>query len=114
MPVSLRNRFPEIEATLARRISTAVKESADEIALTARENAPVLAGPGPHRPGELKDSIEARRKSPAVSAVEVGAFYGMFQEFGTSRQPARPFLVPALETHKGSTIAKVEAVLHEL
>ena len=45
--------------------------------------------------GFLKSSIQVEKIAEALYWVVVGALYGIFQEFGTSRMPARPFLYPA-------------------
>lgn len=73
-----------------------------------RQRAPV-------RTGKLQMSIAARRdrgaeRGGASVAVKVGplgrGFYGMFIEFGTSRQPARPWARPAFEESKNEALDK--------
>jgi len=46
----------------------------------------------------VRDNIEGRVgiKGGAMSASQGKAFYGRFIELGTKRQPARPFLRPAV------------------
>ena len=34
------------------------------------------------------------------AVVSVGAEYGVYQEYGTSRMPAQPYLTPAVEANR--------------
>lgn len=47
--------------------------------------------------GALKNSIGTERKSRFTYWVADGVEYGIYQEFGTSRMAAQPFMVPAVE-----------------
>lgn len=47
--------------------------------------------------GYLKSSIQAKPIGPLLWEVAVGAHYGVFVEFGTVHQGARPYLGPAIE-----------------
>ena len=40
-------------------------------------------------------------------------FYGKFHEFGTSREPARPFLGPAYQRHKKEAIEIIKSELRK-
>lgn len=64
--------------------------------------------------GPLADSIRAsaaRDASGTGASIAVGPdrrhFYGMFLEFGTSRQPPRRFLTPAFEIRKEDAVRLV-------
>lgn len=77
----------------------------------ARQNAPVESG-------TLRESIVARGERRAGRhevRVKVGplrtAFYGLFQEFGTSRLAARPWLRPAFEASKVEALRRIGAAL---
>jgi HK97 gp10 family phage protein len=60
------------------------------VASRSRQLAPV-------RSGALRDSIGYSFNAPALTlTIHVGVPYAVFQEFGTSRNPAHPFLRPAL------------------
>jgi HK97 gp10 family phage protein len=49
--------------------------------------------------GNLRNSIQAEQHtSPLDWWVHDGVEYGIYQEMGTSRMPARPFLGPAVES----------------
>ena len=86
----------------------------------AIETAPIdISGePSPHDPGQLKADIRRKVKlepSEGIGSVAVGpskhSFYGMFAEFGTSHQPARPWLRPAFEFAAPEAIEMFERVL---
>lgn len=90
---------PRESRNLARAVQFGV---ATEVRDRIRARTPTLSG-------NLKKSIVAVRRRGApdqpVSEVRVteghsakhDGFYWFFQEFGTVRQPARPFVVPAVE-----------------
>ena len=49
--------------------------------------------------GDLRDSVSHRVEREAtglVATVFFGKFYGIFKEFGTSREAAKPFLRPGV------------------
>jgi HK97 gp10 family phage protein len=101
-------------------IEGAVRQGANVIRAEARRRAPVRAEPGVKKrsksrgtlPGFLKASISVKKikQSPALVhlAVSVGrAFWGMFYEFGTRHQPARPFMRPAFDSAGGRALQKI-------
>jgi HK97 gp10 family phage protein len=104
---NLRKAFERLGRTESRkRVSRALREASKLILDRAIENAP-------EKTGELKDSLTIkamRRKKGRVGfRVTCGegwfkgrTFYGAFQEFGTSHQPARPFIRPAYDTEKSA------------
>lgn len=47
--------------------------------------------------GALKNSIQVSKQGNALYWVTDAVEYGIWQEIGTSRMPARPFMVPAVE-----------------
>jgi len=84
----------------------------DKIAFDAKQLAPV-------RTGFLRDNITGRitrRRSFVEGRIRSGAPYSIFQEFGTSRHGAQPFMRPAfiqniefIERELGKTI--IEATI---
>jgi HK97 gp10 family phage protein len=73
-----------------------------------------------HTPGFLADHIGTVVKtSPKndTGSIQVGpvkkAFYGMFAEFGTKHQPARPFVRPAFEGSAQDALDAFVAKLRE-
>lgn len=112
MPATLKSRLPEITVEMRVRVSTAVKESAERIALDASGRAPV-------RTGALADSIQTRRTGGAEYEVFSDLFYSRFVENGVESsaigpQPPRPFLLPAAEAERPYIDARVTAVLRGL
>lgn len=108
--VTLKSRFPEIEAELRPRISAAVKAAAEGIEHGAKERAPVDTG-------ALRSAIHTERRGPAEYAVVAGdsqAWYGMLVEHGTSQNPPHPFLVPAAEIGREAAEGLVRAALRGL
>jgi HK97 gp10 family phage protein len=63
-----------------------------EIASDAAANAPVDTG-------ALRSSItsESKMTGDMTFTVSDGVEYGVYQEFGTSRMSAQPFMIPAIE-----------------
>lgn len=110
MPATLKSRLPGIAAELQPRVSKAVKEGAEKIALAAQQKAPT-------RTGELVNRIHVERVGPAEYAVVGGdseAFYGHMVEFGTTHSAAQPFLTPAFEENQHEVAADVQSVLRSL
>lgn len=69
---------------------------------TARGRAPVDTG-------RLRSELRLVRRGSAV-AVESATPYSIYQEFGTSRMPAHPFIGPAFDRWAPELVRKVEAV----
>lgn len=108
-----------------------MRKGAAIIQREAQARAPVQEGDRVHRistsrrakkfskgrkPGFLKASILVRLNNALATAASplvysIGwsrdAFYGMFQEFGTRRQPARPFLRPAADSRFAEAVQAV-------
>lgn len=105
-----------------KELQRSLRPAANLVRYVARANAPVgqsfhrkIRGKDwDHYSGTLRDNIVVRREKKKFqrnqaqlrigvlsgSRVEDGAWYWRFVEFGTSKQPARPFLVPAFESTK--------------
>lgn len=63
--------------------------------------------------GTLRDSIEEEKVSDHESRVNIGnaeAFYPHLVEFGTTKTPARPFIIPAVERGMGAFIASMKKI----
>lgn len=64
------------------------------------------------QPGNLRKSIRRKRlkSRDEATGAQVGiswtgrAFYGRFREFGTSKEPAKPFLRPAFDAKKDDAL----------
>lgn len=68
----------------------AVRAAALQVEGVAKNLAPVDTG-------ALKNSIHTERKGEMEYTVGDGVEYGIFQELGTHKMPAHPFLIPALK-----------------
>lgn len=64
------------------------------------ENAPVKIG-------FLKNSHYSQPESYGAS-MNVGADYAVYQEFGTSKMKAHPYVRPALDTHKNEIVQAIK------
>lgn len=66
-----------------------------KIAGEAAQNAPVDTG-------ALKNSLvsESRMKDKLTFILQDGVSYGIFQELGTSRMAAHPFVIPAIKANE--------------
>lgn len=54
----------------------------------------------PYDTGALSNSIAAEQESPLGWLVRDGVTYGVFNELGTSRMGARPFMAPSVEAER--------------
>lgn len=93
--------------TLVRQLNSIKKVSPHAIlagALTlqkyAQENAPVLTG-------FLRGSPESHETSSGAE-VEFHANYAYYQEFGTSKMPAQPYVRPAIDEHGKDIVQAVK------
>lgn len=66
----------------------------------SQENAPV------GETGFLKGSISSREVTDGAE-VFVGADYGFYQEFGTSKMQAHPYIRPAIDEHSQDIVNAV-------
>lgn len=107
----------ELEAALSgltRRVSRRiVREALEFAAEPMRSEASRRAPRAPGAP-DLADNMviaNARTTGSEAAAVSVGpargVYWGLFQELGTSRHGAQPFLRPAFENQKGKAIERV-------
>lgn len=114
----------ELDEKVQRRLSRrAVRKAAEPVLQKAKAAAPVLTG-------TLCDSLVIKTKAGdgSISARVVAddrlhmkaqgkkatgreLFYGLFAEFGTSRQPARPFMRPAFDSQRESSVSTIKGEL---
>lgn len=92
-----RSRYRQLSRQGQQAMPTWNARNAEEMAKIARRLAPVDTG-------ALRDSIAVRldRRSgtAAATAGDANVDYAAPVEFGTSRQPAQPFMTPAAERVK--------------
>lgn len=65
----------------------------------------------PYLTGALKNSIITVKKRLGLYWVQDGVEYGVYQELGTSRMAAHPFLVPAIEIMSKFIAEKFKGIL---
>lgn len=87
--VVLEDRFPQIIAGMRPRAEKIVAKAALDIQAGAQQRAPVDTG-------TLRASIRASKVGPCHWQVVVGVDYGVYQEYGTVRNAAHPFMRPAV------------------
>lgn len=90
----LSNRLPQIAAGLRPKASQIVRRTALSIEAGAKRVVPVDTG-------NLKNSLQTQMVSDLEAEVGTVVEYGPYVEFGTSRQPAQPYLGPAAEAERG-------------
>lgn len=90
----------------------------DDIVEEIKSNAPVAKDshtPPGHEPGTLRDKgigwSRAESVGSADAAINIGftriGWYGIFYEFGTVHQTARPFVLPAIDRKNNELIDKM-------
>ena len=90
----------KITKELEPKASRIVRQYGSVISAEAVKRAPVDTG-------NLINTIMANSKliSTLVYRVQDGTEYGIFQELGTSKMPAHPFLLPAVELWRNRFIS---------
>ncbi len=92
-----------------KEISAQLKSGMTKACLLVERDAKINA---PVDTGRLRASITNRldvEENQLVGIVGTNVSYASFQEFGTSKMPAHPFLFPALESNKN----KIKDLLKE-
>jgi HK97 gp10 family phage protein len=92
-----------VEGEMRPKAEAIVEKFARDIANWAAVNAP-------YQYGVLSASIQPARMGPLMWRVNVGAEYGLYQEYGTRYMAAQPFLIPATEDHRSSFFDAMVAV----
>jgi HK97 gp10 family phage protein len=96
-------KLDQIARKSQKRAEGIIKTAALEVESRAKQRAPVDTG-------ALKNSLRATEREKLLWQVADGVEYGIFQELGTSRMPAHPFLVPALESIRDWFIEKTKGL----
>lgn len=90
-------RLQQLQAELEPRAQQLLDKVTFDVEADAKQFAPVDTG-------ALKNSI-ASVLGRLQNIVMVGVEYAIYQEFGTRRMSAHPFLIPALEKHRKPFLA---------
>lgn len=112
MPVPLKSKVTGAEETvkniktfmneIQRETMIAMSQVVEKVTFDARSAAPYLTG-------YLRDHITGktlRKRVWVVGTIMSSAKYSFYQEFGTSKMAAHPFLRPALQQNRGFIIDK--------
>lgn len=97
------SRLPEISAGMVPKAEAAVTATVAMIEASAKGQAPVDTG-------NLRNSIQGQ-SGGLEGRVNCGASYGIYQEFGTYKMAAQPFMVPAAEAARGPFMAAVAEIV---
>lgn len=85
-------------------LAQGMRDGAEILTDEVKRSAPVWRG---NLRAGVRVEVKPKQGGMPVFAVNLhGQNHGMFQEFGTSRQPARPFMRPALARMRGRIVAE--------
>lgn len=101
--VVVHSRVPAVAAAVHAKAALITAKAAHDIEAQAKQRAPVDTG-------LLRNSIRAHGQG-LTWIVESPVDYSVFQEFGTSRMAAQPYMVPALEMVAPSYAAAMKALI---
>lgn len=91
----------KLDTTVLDRITRELQPKAEQI---VKSGAFVLEGRAKQRApvdtGALANSITSTRQAPLLWWVHDGVEYGIYQEFGTYKMAAQPFMVPSVESFR--------------
>lgn len=102
--VDVTSLIPQVSAQARQNAGRAIAKAARDIEAHAKTLVAVDTG-------LLKNSIQARQVAPFNWAVESPVDYSVYQEFGTSRTPAHPYMLPALEFVRPKLIAALKSLV---
>ena len=89
--------------SLGQKTDQALSGIAHQVEGEAKNMAPVDTG-------ALKNSINTQKQSEAHYIVADGVEYGIYQELGTHKMSAHPFLIPAVEKVRNYIIEAVKRI----
>lgn len=98
-------------AALPRRMEDAMARVVDEAARQAARAARSLA---PVDSGELKRGIAVRKHGKTEGAAVSAAPHSAMVEYGTSRMPPQPFMLPAAQDMRGEFAESARAAAREV
>lgn len=118
------NHFSEFSEQLMEALGQVVRKAAFDVQAQAQANAPVDTGnlrnsiytktsEGNTYPGTASTDLIADQAGEAdkmTAWVGVAANYGIYQELGSTRTPAQPYLGPAVDSVQGSFESALAAI----
>lgn len=99
-----------IDAAVRAALPAAAAAGAKPIAKEAKHRAP--RGETLELAESIDDEPVEQKLHMATHAVVVRRYYGYYQEYGTKKMPAQPFLRPAADAKKGEAGAAIEGVIN--
>ncbi len=125
------NKLPKLSAEVAGHVDDVIDEAAFRVERGAKDSAPVdtgflrssiytvtTGGSGYAHAASAAESAADRGMLPEVAQpaahqaiVAVGAEYGIFVEYGTSRMTARPFVRPAVEKVRAWFLQAIKSIV---
>lgn len=97
-------RLLQIGAQAQAKAERVLDVAALNIEANAKRNSPVDTG-------ALRASIHVAKDGKLSRIIGDGVEYGVYQEFGTSRMPGRPWLGPAMESQRDAFLAAWKAIV---
>jgi HK97 gp10 family phage protein len=92
-----------LNTALPGRAKVAIMKGAYMVESDAKQFAPVDTG-------ALRNSIETTEGNGISAIVRDGVEYGKYQEFGTMKMPAQPFMIPAIEKNRDNIISLLAGI----
>lgn len=101
----------ELDTRVLDKFAKSVGYSMDQaIAATAFQVEAEAKPLAPYDTGALQNSIHTEKVSSKHYIVADGVEYGIYQELGTKRMAAHPFLIPAVEKVRNFIVDKVAKI----
>jgi len=94
------NHFPQITARLRPAVRTIVQETCFAIETTAKIKVPVDTG-------ALRASIHSEMTGDTSGMVSTNIEYSVYQEYGTVKMAATPYMTPAAENERRHWLRKL-------
>ncbi len=102
--VVVKSRFPQLTVAAQALAEAAIAKAAHDIEAHAKAAAPVDTG-------LLRNSITSRREGRLAWVVESPVDYSVYQEYGTSRMAARPYMTPAVEIVRPRLLSALRGIV---
>lgn len=96
------SRIPQIRAGMEPKAASAVAKACMDIEAGAKGMAPVDTG-------ALRNSIQSS-VGGLSGEVTAGVEYAIYQEFGTYKMAAQPFMTPAADAARGPFLAAMSRI----
>mgnify|MGYP000583771975 CR=1 FL=1 len=102
----------EALAAVRKMVANVTAAGEDATRDTAEDTAKAMRSRAPSDTGRLRSRIGVSRTGPGEYAAGVeGVDYAAFVEFGTSKDPAQPFVTPAGESARARLTGNVSAAV---